>query len=223
MFLLADFNIEVVLGMPFLTLSNANIQFAKKKLTWRSYTIAKALPTTERVEIINRKEFTKAALDENVEAFVVHVTSLSLNLMPIQLARGAQIALLVIKEMQIPALDKNVEAFMMHVTSLSFNLMPIHPAQGTQIASLVIKEVQIPALDKNVEAFMMHVTFLSLNLILIHPAREAQIALLVIEKVQILSEYLDFSDIFSKKRASILLKATDLNQHAIKLQENQPW
>ena len=32
-FLLADISVEVVLGMPFLTLSNANIQFTKKKLT----------------------------------------------------------------------------------------------------------------------------------------------------------------------------------------------
>ena len=36
-------------------------------------------------------------LDENIEAFVVYVTSLSLNLMPIHLAREIQIALLVIK------------------------------------------------------------------------------------------------------------------------------
>ena len=35
-FLLADTTIEVVLGMPFLTLSNVNIQFAEKELTWRS-------------------------------------------------------------------------------------------------------------------------------------------------------------------------------------------
>ena len=33
MFLLADISVEMVLGMPFLTLSNANIQFAEKKLT----------------------------------------------------------------------------------------------------------------------------------------------------------------------------------------------
>ena len=32
-FLLADINTELVLGMPFLTFSNANIQFVKKKLT----------------------------------------------------------------------------------------------------------------------------------------------------------------------------------------------
>ena len=136
-FLLADFSIEVVLEMPFLTLSNADIKFAQKELTWRSYTAAEALPTTKRVEIIDKKEFTKAALDENVEAFVVHVTSLSLN------------------------------------------SMPIHPAREAQIASLVIEEVQIP------------------------------------------SEYSDFSDVFSEERASILPEATELNQHAIELQEGQ--
>ena len=31
-FLLADISTEVVLGMPFLTLSNANIQFVEKEL-----------------------------------------------------------------------------------------------------------------------------------------------------------------------------------------------
>ena len=34
-FLFADLNIEMVLQMPFLTFSNKNIQFARKKLTWR--------------------------------------------------------------------------------------------------------------------------------------------------------------------------------------------
>ena len=41
--------------------------------------------------------------DVNVEAFVMHVTSLKLNLMPIHSARKAQIALLVIKKMQNPS------------------------------------------------------------------------------------------------------------------------
>ena len=41
--------------------------------------------------------------DENVEAFVVHVTSLNLNSMPIHPAREAQIALLVIEKVQIPS------------------------------------------------------------------------------------------------------------------------
>ena len=84
-FLLADISVKVVLGISFLTLSNADIKFAQKELTWRSYTAAKALPTTNRVEIIDRKEFAKAALDKHVEAFVVHVISLSM--MAIHLAR----------------------------------------------------------------------------------------------------------------------------------------
>ena len=45
-FLLANTSKEVILGMHFLTFSNADIQFAEKKLTWRSYTVKKALPTT---------------------------------------------------------------------------------------------------------------------------------------------------------------------------------
>ena len=64
--------------------------------------------------------------DENVKAFVVHVTSLSLNSMPIYPAQEAQIALLVIEEVQIPELDKHVEAFVVHVTFLL--TMPIYPA-----------------------------------------------------------------------------------------------
>ena len=99
-FLLADISAEVVLGMPFLTLSNANVQFVEKELTWRSYTTAKALPTTKRVELINKKEFAKTALDENSETFVVHVASF--NLLPgIHPDRKAQIASLLTEEVKI--------------------------------------------------------------------------------------------------------------------------
>ena len=41
-------------------------------------------------------------LDENVEAFVVYVTSLSFNSILIHPAREAQIALLIAKEVKIP-------------------------------------------------------------------------------------------------------------------------
>ena len=103
-FLLADTTIEVVLGMPFLTLSNADIQFAEKELTWRTYTTKDALPTTQRVELIDKKEFAKAALDENIKAFVVHVSSLSLgSKMTIHRARKAQITLLLAEEVTVLA------------------------------------------------------------------------------------------------------------------------
>ena len=135
-FLLADISAEVVLGMPFLTLSNADVQFVEKELTWRSYTTAEALPTTKRVELIDKKEFAKAALDENSETFVVHVASL--------------------------------------------NLVPgIHPDREAQIASLLTEEVKIP--DK----------------------------------------YLDFTDIFLEEKELVLPERTELNEHAIDLEDGK--
>ncbi len=75
-FLLAYIRIEVVLGMLFLSLSNEDFQFGAGELTWRSYTFAEALPTTRRIELIDKHEFAKAALGENSETFVVHVAAL---------------------------------------------------------------------------------------------------------------------------------------------------
>ena len=52
---------EVVLEILFLIFSNTDIQFVEKKLTWRFYTSVKTLPITKRVELIDKKEFAKAA------------------------------------------------------------------------------------------------------------------------------------------------------------------
>ena len=73
-----------------------------KKLTWRTYTTKKALQTTGRVELIDQKEFAKITLDENIKAFMVHVSSLGSKI-TIHLARKAQMALLLVKEVIIPA------------------------------------------------------------------------------------------------------------------------
>ena len=62
--------------MRFLTLNNSEIEFAKKELTQRSYTAAEALSTTKWVDLINKKEFAKAALDEEFEIFMVYVAAL---------------------------------------------------------------------------------------------------------------------------------------------------
>ena len=40
---------EVIFGMPFLTLSKVKVDFAKKKLTRKAYTIIEALPITKKV------------------------------------------------------------------------------------------------------------------------------------------------------------------------------
>ncbi len=38
-FLLADVSLDIVLGMPFPTMSNADVDFQARNLQWRSYTI----------------------------------------------------------------------------------------------------------------------------------------------------------------------------------------
>ena len=100
-FLVADTRIEVVLGMPFLTLGNADIRFAERELVWRTYSAAEALPTTRRVEIID-KEFATAALNEDDETFVVHMAALSVG-STVHPSRQAQIASLDVEEVTIPA------------------------------------------------------------------------------------------------------------------------
>ena len=92
----------MVLEMPFLTLSNAKIQFAKNELTWRSYITKKALPTTCQVELIGKKKFAKTALDENVEAFIVYMAFFTLKIL-IYPAQKAQITLLIAKKVTVPA------------------------------------------------------------------------------------------------------------------------
>ncbi len=89
-FLLADTSMEVVLGMLFLALSNADFQFGVEKLIWRSYTIAEALPTTSQVKLIDKREFANVALDKNSETFIMHVTALEiLTAMPIHPSRAS--------------------------------------------------------------------------------------------------------------------------------------
>ncbi len=85
---------EMVLGMPFLALSNVDFQFGAEKVTWRSYTTAKALPTTSRVELMDKREFAKAALDETSETFVVYILTLDVAEPLIHLSQAAQIAAL---------------------------------------------------------------------------------------------------------------------------------
>ena len=75
-FLVANVSPDVVLGIPFFTLSGADVDFLKKKLRWRSYTIEKAFHITKQVELIGKKEFAAATLDPGHEIFVVHVASL---------------------------------------------------------------------------------------------------------------------------------------------------
>ena len=72
-FLVVNTKFEVVLGMPFLKISNADVVFNEKTLTWKSYINNKALSTTEQVQLVNPKEFIIVTLDADSKTFVVYV------------------------------------------------------------------------------------------------------------------------------------------------------
>ena len=82
---------EVVLGMSFLKISNADIAFGEEILTWKSYTTNKALLTTKRVQLVDPKEFVIAALDTDSEIFVMHMAIREREKMFVDPGRKAQI------------------------------------------------------------------------------------------------------------------------------------
>ena len=135
-FLLAETSMEVVLGMLFLTLNNADIQFAEKELTWKSYTAAEALPTTNQVELIDKKEFAKPALDEEFETFVVYVAAMEGPLagMAIHPLREAQILALIQDEAPTKVLSKYAD----YADVFSFDLAMELP-ENTSINEHAIK------------------------------------------------------------------------------------
>ena len=94
----------MVLKMFFLSLSKAEIRFAKRELVWKTYTATKALPTTRIVEIIDKKEFAAAALNVDDETFVVHVAALAKpTTVPIYHSYKVQVIVLTSEETRILA------------------------------------------------------------------------------------------------------------------------
>ena len=86
---MADIKFEVILGMFFLKISNADVLFDKKTLTWKTYTINKALPTTKQVQIVDPKEFVIKAFNLNSETFMVHLVIREQEEMPVYSKRQA--------------------------------------------------------------------------------------------------------------------------------------
>lgn len=97
--MVADITLEVIFEMLFLIFHNINIQLVQRKLTKRSYTIKKVLSTSSQVEFINKQTFIKIVLNENVKAFIIHMSSFSLEL--IYLDNKIQIAFLLIEEITV--------------------------------------------------------------------------------------------------------------------------
>ena len=90
-FLMTNTKFEVILGMFFLKISNANVAFGEETLMWKSYTTNKALSTTKQVQLVHPKKFVIAALDADSEIFNVHVTIWKQKKMPVHSKRQAQV------------------------------------------------------------------------------------------------------------------------------------
>ena len=88
-FLVADTKSEMILGIPFLKISNADVSFGKGTLMWKTYTTNKALPTTKQVQIIDKKNFVIVALDTDNETFVIHVAIRERKGMPVHFEKQA--------------------------------------------------------------------------------------------------------------------------------------
>ena len=91
---MAEIKFEMILRMPFLKISNADVSFGKRILTWKTYTTNEALPTIEQVQIVDLKEFIIAALDVDSKTFVMHVAIREQEEMSVHSKRQAQVGAL---------------------------------------------------------------------------------------------------------------------------------
>ena len=107
-FLVANIGLNEILGILFLTLSGADVDFLKRELWWRSYTIEKALSTIKQVELVGKKEFAAAVFDLGHETFVIYVAFLESPSQEgdVHLFCRAQIAALVANEAPTSILTK---------------------------------------------------------------------------------------------------------------------
>ena len=78
-FLLANVNPNVVFGMPFLIINNADMDFQVWDLQWGFYTTEDKFLTIGQVKLIEKNEFITTTLDSEHKAFVVHVNALSVD------------------------------------------------------------------------------------------------------------------------------------------------
>lgn len=83
--------------MLFFTFDNTDIWFAELELIWKTHSTIKVLLTTQKVEIIYKKKFAIAVLNDDDKTFVVHMTAFSVG-SNIYLFQYTQIVLLNIKQ-----------------------------------------------------------------------------------------------------------------------------
>ena len=124
-FLLANIGLEVVLGMLFLTLSKEDIRYVERELVQRTYTADEALLITRRVEIIDKKKFAAAALNEDNETFVVHLALLAEpTTMLIYSSRQAKVAVLMSEKTRIFVEYSDFSNVFLQTTRRSYQSIP---------------------------------------------------------------------------------------------------
>ena len=88
------------------------------------------------------------------------------------------------------------------------------------------KEFAKATLNENSEIFIIYVASLNLAPVPgIYLDREIQIAVLLTEEVKILDKYADYANVFSEKKALILLEHTQFNENTINQEDGkqQPY
>ena len=128
---------KIVLGMPFLTLSVADVDFFGQELRWRTYITKKTLLTTRRVELVGKKEFATAELDPEYEAYVVHIGSVNF---VVSLSSSP------LNEFVVAELDPEHKTYVAHVGSINLVALPssspldVHPSRRSQIDGLIAEK-----------------------------------------------------------------------------------
>ena len=104
-FLVAKTKFEVILRMLFFKISNADMLFNEKILTWRTYIINEAPSSTKQIQIVDPKEFVIATLDIDSETFVVYVAIWEQKEMPLHSKKQFQVRTLLFNKAftKIPA------------------------------------------------------------------------------------------------------------------------
>lgn len=99
-FLLVNVKSDIVFGIFFLIINNANIDFQAQNLQLRSYTTKNVLLTLKKVKLIRKKEFPTIILNLEHEVFVIYIATLGIDstnkmhpLKKIQIAHLKQIKL----------------------------------------------------------------------------------------------------------------------------------
>ena len=77
-FLLTNINIKIVVKISFLSFSNINIWFTKRKITYKKYTAIEILFIIKKIEFINKKKFVIVILNTNNKIFVIYIIALDI-------------------------------------------------------------------------------------------------------------------------------------------------